>query len=58
MASLLVQGALADHRDIFQAMDDKESECFSALVEVLDLFVEAGWEQARELAYRLEDIYR
>ena len=35
----LIQRALADHRDIFQSTDSKESECLAALLKVLDLFV-------------------
>jgi hypothetical protein len=54
----LMQRALADHRDIFQSMDGKESDCLAALLKVLDLFVEAGWAEARQLTHRLEDIYR
>ena len=50
----LIQRAFADHRDIFQT----DSECLSALLEVLDLFVEAGWSEARQLTHRLEEIYR
>jgi hypothetical protein len=50
----LTQRALADHREIFQI----DSECLSALLEVLDLFVEAGWSEARQLTHRLEEIYR
>jgi hypothetical protein len=54
----LVQRVLADHRDIFQSGGGQESECLGALLEVLDLFVEAGWPQARQLTHRLEEIYR
>lgn len=54
----LVQRVLADHRDIFQSADGQESECLGALLEVLDLFVEAGWPQARQLTHRLKEIYR
>ncbi len=50
----LIQRALADHREIFQ----KDSECLSALLQVMDLFVEAGWSEARQLTHRLEEIYR
>jgi hypothetical protein len=50
----LIQRALADHREIFQS----HSECLSALLDVLDLFVEAGWSEARQLTHRLEEIYR
>jgi hypothetical protein len=54
----LVQQALADHREIFQARDGSESPALTALLEVLDIFVEAGWPEARALTHRLEEIYR
>lgn len=54
----LIQRALADHRDIFQGDLGQESECLTALLQVLDLFVEAGWAEARQLTHRLEEIYR
>jgi hypothetical protein len=54
----LVQRTLADHRDIFHSVGGQESECLAALLEVLDVFVEAGWPQARQLTHRLEEIYR
>jgi hypothetical protein len=54
----LVQQVLADYREIFQSVDGEDSECLSALLNVLDLFVEAGWPQARQLTHRLEEIYR
>ncbi|MEQ1933091.1 MAG: hypothetical protein ABL962_04330 [Fimbriimonadaceae bacterium] len=54
----LIQQALADHREIFQTTGGKESECLAALLKVLDLFVEAGWAEARQLTHRLEEIYR
>jgi hypothetical protein len=54
----LIQRALADHRDLFRSGTDQESECLSALLQVLDLFVEAGWAEARQLTHRLEEIYR
>lgn len=54
----LVQQVLADYREIFQSVDGGDSECLSALLNVLDLFVEAGWPQARQLTHRLEEIYR
>ena len=54
----LIQRALADHGDIFQSAGDKESDCLEALLKVLDLFVEAGWAEARQLTHRLEEIYR
>lgn len=54
----LIQCALADHREIFHSQDDAESDCLAALLKVLDLFVEAGWAEARQLTHRLEEIYR
>jgi len=54
----LIQRALADHREIFQSEAGQESECLAALLEVLDLFIEAGWPEARQLTHRLEEIYR
>lgn len=54
----LIQCALADHREIFHCLDNTESECLAALLKVLDLFVEAGWAEARQLTHRLEEIYR
>lgn len=54
----LIQCALADHREIFHSQDNSESDCLAALLKVLDLFVEAGWAEARQLTHRLEEIYR
>jgi hypothetical protein len=54
----LIQRALADHRDLFQSIGEEESECLVALLQVLDIFVEAGWTEARQLTHRLEEIYR
>ncbi len=54
----LIQRALADHREIFKSVDSNESECLVSLLKVLDLFVEAGWPEARQLTHRLEEIYR
>jgi hypothetical protein len=54
----LIQQALADHRDIFQSAGVQSSECLKQLLQILDVFVEAGWSEARQLTHRLEDIYR
>ena len=54
----LIQCALADHREIFHSQDNSEPDCLAALLKVLDLFVEAGWAEARQLTHRLEEIYR
>ncbi len=54
----LIQRMLADHRHIFRSPVGQENECLTALLDVLDLFVEAGWPEARQLTNRLEEIYR
>ena len=54
----LIQRMLADHRHIFRSPVGHENECLTALLDVLDLFVEAGWPEARQLTNRLEEIYR
>ena len=53
-----IQRMLADHRDIFRSSDGQANECLSAFLEILDLFVEADWAEARLLTHRLEEIYR
>jgi hypothetical protein len=54
----IVQRLLADHREILRARNARESPALKALLEVLDIFVEAGWPEARALTHRLEEIYR
>jgi hypothetical protein len=54
----LVQTVLADYRDLFKSGARRETDCLEALLDVLDLFVEAGWPEARQLTHRLEEIYR
>jgi hypothetical protein len=54
----LIRRALADHREIFRSEPGQEAECLRALLEVLDLFVEAGWAEARQLTNQLEEINR
>jgi hypothetical protein len=50
----LVERYLAEHRTLLQ----QDNDCRRALIEVLDVFVKAGWPSARRLAYRLEEIFR
>jgi hypothetical protein len=50
----LVERYLAEYRELLQESD----ECRQVLVELLDTFVRAGWPSARQLTYRLEDIFR
>lgn len=50
----LVERYLAEHREMLQ----ESPECRQVLVELLDTFILAGWSSARQLTYRLEDIFR
>jgi hypothetical protein len=50
----IVKRYVTDHRDLFH--DDVELE--GALMDVLDIFVEAGWPEARRLVYGLAEIFR
>jgi hypothetical protein len=50
----LVERYLAEHRTMLQ----QDRECSRALVEILDIFVRAGWPSARRLTHGLSDIYR
>jgi hypothetical protein len=50
----LVERYLADYRGLFR----EDSECRQILIEILNVFVQAGWPSARRLTYRLEEIFR
>lgn len=50
----LVERFIAEYRYVLQ---DSE-ECRRVLIEILDVFVEAGWASARRLTYRVEEIFR
>jgi hypothetical protein len=50
----LVERYLADYRGLFR----EDAECRQILIQILDVFVQAGWPSARRLAYRLEEIFR
>lgn len=50
----LVERYLAEYRVLLRENDD----CQRTLLEVLDIFVQAGWPSARRLTYRLEEIFR
>lgn len=50
----IVQRYLADHRSMLR----EEDACRTALIELLETFVRAGWPSARQLTYRLEEIFR
>ena len=48
----IVGVCLADHRDIF--LDEPRRQ---ALVDCLDVFIEAGWPSARRLIHRLPELF-
>jgi len=50
----VVNMVLADFRPLLR--DDQEMR--AAMVSILDIFVEAGWPQAIQLTYRLDEIFR
>lgn len=50
----LLERYLAEYRAIFR----ESEECRQTLLDILDIFVQAGWPSARRLAYRLEEIFR
>jgi hypothetical protein len=50
----LVERYLADHRFLLR----EDANCRRGLLDILDTFVEAGWPAARQLTYRLEEIWR
>ncbi|RKZ01487.1 MAG: hypothetical protein DRQ10_01980, partial [Candidatus Hydrothermota bacterium] len=50
----IISRYLADYRNLLQ----KDAECQRALIDILDIFVKAGWPKAWRVAYRLEEIFR
>ncbi len=50
----LVERYIAEYREMLQ----EDPECRQVLMELLDTFIRAGWAGARQLTYRLEDIFR
>jgi DNA-binding transcriptional ArsR family regulator len=50
----LVERYLAEYRTLLR----EDAECRQALINILDIFVQAGWPSARRLSYQLEEIFR
>jgi hypothetical protein len=50
----LIERYLAEYRPLL----GEDDECRKTLLEILDIFVQAGWPRARRLTYRLEAIFR
>ncbi len=50
----LVERFLAEQRVLLR----ENEACRKALIDILDVFVTAGWPKARRLTYRLEEIFR
>jgi hypothetical protein len=49
-----VERYLAEYRPILR----EHPECHTAIIDILDVFVQVGWPRAHQLAYRLGEIYR
>ena len=49
----MVERYIAEYRPLLQ----EDQECRVALMEMLDVFVRVGWPNARQLTYRLDDIF-
>ena len=50
----LLEVYLAEHR----AMLQRDAEARARLIEILDVFVRAGWPKARRLTYGLHELFR
>ena len=50
----LVERYLGEYRPLLSA----KVECQQTLLDILNIFVEAGWPQARQLTYRIDEIFR
>lgn len=50
----LIERYLSEHREIFQ----ESGEAQQLLLDMLNIFADAGWPNARRLTYRLGEIYR
>lgn len=50
----IVERYLADYRDLLESDD----ACRDGVVQILDLFIEAGWPEALRLSFRLGDLFR
>lgn len=50
----LIERYLAEYRGLLR----ENEACRQTLLEVLDIFVQAGWPSAQRLTYRLEEIFR
>ncbi len=49
----LVESVLADYRNEVQ-----EGEALADLLRLLDVFAKAGWPQALQLVWRLDEVFR
>ncbi len=50
----IVERFIAEYRSVLQ----QNKDCRQALIDILDVFVDAGWASARRLTYRMEEIFR
>jgi hypothetical protein len=50
----LVERYLAEYRTLLR----EDADCRKILIEILDIFVKAGWPAARRITFRLDEIFR
>jgi hypothetical protein len=50
----IVERYLAEYQSVFRS----DAECRTKLMKILDIFVGAGWPNARRLTFRLEEVFR
>ncbi|MHB1462487.1 MAG: NACHT domain-containing protein [Armatimonadota bacterium] len=49
----LVESSLADHRDIL-----RQGQPLTDILNILDIFTDAGWNEAQKLVWRLDEVFR
>jgi hypothetical protein len=50
----IVERYLTEYRSLLR----DNLDCLHALLEMIDVFTQAGWPEANRLIYRLDDLYR
>lgn len=52
----ILERYLSDHSSLFR--DPNQAEARDALMDILDIFIQAGWPSATRLTYRLNEVFR
>lgn len=58
IAANLVVGIVERYLAEYRAVMRENQQCLDSLLQVIDIFVQAGWPEANRLIYRLDDLYR